>query len=172
MTEERWVDIPGFDGVYQISDKGKVRHARSGNVLAGHRRRWGMIVCLCRTGGKKTTRAVHNLVSQAFLGETPPGHRVAHRSGDKADNTAENLEWRARRKTRPSEPKLVRPYRQVRGEWCGIAKLTTDDVLLLRKLRVERGLSFPALAKQFGVSVSTVYNAYVAKTWKGVSQEK
>jgi hypothetical protein len=33
VTEEQWVDIPGFEGKYQISNRGKVKDLFTDNIV-------------------------------------------------------------------------------------------------------------------------------------------
>lgn len=84
-----WRDIKGFEGLYQVSDAGQVRNARTGHVLA---------LKACTNGyqavqlGRKHVKLVHRLVAAAFVdGDT--GLQVNHKNGNRADNRKDNLEW-------------------------------------------------------------------------------
>ena len=99
---EKWRDVVEWEGVYEVSDKGRVRRTAPGTgAVAGRVLRPGLhtskkyyIVALCRDS-KARTKTVHRLVAEAFL--TPPplesSRVVAHRNGNGLDNRVDNLYW-------------------------------------------------------------------------------
>ncbi len=104
---EQWKDIPGFEGYYQVSDLGRVRsvdrtiaHIKDKRV----RRLKGRILCIkidnvCRQSiilskhGQYTTRRIHRLVLESFVGPCPFNHQACHNDGNASNNTIENLRW-------------------------------------------------------------------------------
>ena len=98
MAKEKWVDIAGFGGVYQVSDLGCVRRAvgckgASPGVLRGSARNGYPIVSL-RKDGRTISAYVHRLVAAAFL-EYEPGGRatiIHHKDGNGGNPAADNLE--------------------------------------------------------------------------------
>ncbi|GEB94175.1 NUMOD4 domain-containing protein [Microbacterium lacticum] len=100
MTE--WRPIPGYEGLYDVSDFGRIRNARAtqgrpaGYVLTTpvNQSTGCAVVRLYGPGGGKTL-AVHRLVARAFHGEPPTeGATVKHLNDIKADNRADNLAWK------------------------------------------------------------------------------
>lgn len=93
MTEV-WKDVLGYEGLYQISDRGRVKNARSGRVLKPHLLVNGYIQTMLSRGGKRRQPLVHRLVAEAFL-PTPAEeqNQINHKNGNKTDNRVENLEW-------------------------------------------------------------------------------
>ena len=90
---ESWASVVGYVGVYSVSDRGSVRRDSSGRILRASTDRDGYRqVSLC-VGGCATTRKVHHLVAEAFLGAGPVGHEINHENGLKDDNRPDNLEW-------------------------------------------------------------------------------
>lgn len=104
-ASERWLDVPGWEGLYQVSDQGRVKSlARTiprpvkGDLVLKERilrystnKRGYRNVSLSRDC-KGTSYAIHVLVARAFLGE-PDGREVNHISADKSDNSLRNLEY-------------------------------------------------------------------------------
>ena len=95
MNEE-WRLI--FDGLYEVSNLGRVRRAVDGvNTKAGDIRSPGVKssgyhqVALYKNG-KATNRSVHRLVVEAFIGKIPKGMEVNHKDGNKLNNQLDNLE--------------------------------------------------------------------------------
>ena len=105
FANERWADIPGWEGLYQASDMGRIKSlARTvprpvkGDLVLKERilrhatnKRGYRNVSLSRDC-KGHSFAVHVLVARAFLGEAN-GREVNHISADKSDNTLANLEY-------------------------------------------------------------------------------
>lgn len=107
---ERWKDIEGHEGHYQISDRGRIkslaRMARSVSkagreffvpvrmrILKPGLCREYLIVCLCPRG----TIAVHLLVARAFVPNPKNLPEVNHEDGVKANCHASNLAWTTRK---------------------------------------------------------------------------
>ena len=99
---EEWRDVPGYEGLYQVSSLGRVR-APEKRDLRGHIRKekpisqstnWqGRPRVSLRRDGTKRVHFVHRLVALAFVPNPDEKGEVNHINGDKADNRAENLEW-------------------------------------------------------------------------------
>jgi integrase/recombinase XerD len=98
MTE-KWRDIAGYDGVYQVSDLGQVRNTQTSKILHPTKLMNGRIyVTLSRDGFQKKC-TIHSLVADAFLGESPAGHEITHKDGDHTHNELSNLEYISRQES-------------------------------------------------------------------------
>lgn len=100
--DERWLPLPGYEGIYAVSDQGRVQ---SLDRITDRGRKWkGRIlspatmpsgyrtVSLWRNG-KQTTALVHRLVLLSFVGPCPDGMEGLHKLGDPGDNRLSNLAW-------------------------------------------------------------------------------
>lgn len=105
MTEERWLPVVGYEGLYEVSDLGRVKSLaryvrdRGGvrlvreRVLKSKSQGFGYrTVMLCREGHRKT-RTIHQLVLESFVGPRPEGMVACHGDGDPANNRRSNLRW-------------------------------------------------------------------------------
>lgn len=95
---EEWRDIPGYEGLYQVSNYGNVKSLRhyGGNsqaVLSPIIRKDGYVVTHLSKDGKTRSRLVHRLVATAFLPNPKGLEMVNHKDENKANNRVENLEW-------------------------------------------------------------------------------
>ena len=69
LEQEQWRDIDGYDGMYQVSDLGRVRSKKYGDWMVmkqGRNRKGYLFVNLYRYGKRKTV-SVHRIVAQAFI---------------------------------------------------------------------------------------------------------
>lgn len=92
--DERWADLPGYEGLYKISDRGGVfnvvrQKPLSGTVTAGGYHQ----VQLSKPGERARCLLVHALVLMAFVGPRPYGLVCNHKSGQKLQNELDQLEW-------------------------------------------------------------------------------
>lgn len=97
MTET-WRPVPAWEGLYEVSDAGRVaslprprRNARV--ILRPAADRDGYQQVLLASGNRKETRKVHHLVCAAFNGERPDGAQTRHLDGNSSNNTPANLAW-------------------------------------------------------------------------------
>jgi thymidylate kinase len=106
MTEEVWKDINGYEGLYQVSNMGKVRSLdritkngqNSTYLLKGKNKKLilkdnGYLTVSLYKDGKEKNKKVHRLVADAFIPAVDGKNIVNHINGDKTDNVATNLEW-------------------------------------------------------------------------------
>jgi hypothetical protein len=96
---EQWVDIPGTDGRYAVSNLGRIHGAarkgtRGGQLTAFPKDRHGYLaVRLYLPNGVRREARVHQLVLEAFVGPCPDGMEARHLNGIHTDNRLANLEW-------------------------------------------------------------------------------
>lgn len=90
---EIWKDIDGYEGLYQVSNLGRVKRVNTGRVLKGVKDRKGyLIVNLCKNGSQ-STKKIHRLVAQAFISNPESKPQVNHIDENKTNNMVSNLEW-------------------------------------------------------------------------------
>lgn len=99
--KEIWKDIEEFDGLYQVSNYGRVKSiVVDGNIwrseeriLKTHADKKGYLRVKFYYKSKAYTRKVHRLVAQAFIPNPKNFPQVNHKDEVKTNNCVENLEW-------------------------------------------------------------------------------
>ena len=93
LVMETWRPVKGYEGYYEVSNKGRVKSLVSGKLLSPQSNGVGYLkVELWKDKiGKK--KYIHRLVADAFLPNPLNRAEVNHRDSDPTNNTLENLEW-------------------------------------------------------------------------------
>lgn len=95
--QENWNNIAGYEGLYEVSDMGRVRsiarEGTKGGILHAHRSRYGYMLVILSKNNVRTGFSVHKLVAMAFIPNPNGLPQVNHKNEVKTDNRVENLEW-------------------------------------------------------------------------------
>jgi glycerol-3-phosphate dehydrogenase len=89
-----WKDIPGYEGLYQVSSDGKVRGKRG--LLKCHVTKHGYIRATLWSKSKPKHFLLHRIVASVFLKNKDSKEQINHIDGDKKNNNLSNLEWSTR----------------------------------------------------------------------------
>ena len=92
--KEIWKDIPGYEGRYRASNRGRIYSLFHDCVLTEKVRGRGYRAITLSKEGKKSRWSIHRLVAICFLPEPDsPDYEINHKDLNKANNCASNLEW-------------------------------------------------------------------------------
>lgn len=88
---EEWRDVPGYEGLYEVSNLGRVR--RNGRILRPYKDTWGYLSVSLSKNGIRRIVSVHRLVAQSFIPNPNNYPQINHRDENKTNNAISNLEW-------------------------------------------------------------------------------
>ena len=176
-----WKDIKGYEGLYQISNDGKVkglprqvirkdgikgRNLRE-RPLKGAVNSSGYLTVTLSDNGKSESKFIHRLVAEAFIENESNFEQVNHKDRNKLNNEVTNLEWITPKNNSLHWNKLESDKERNRGESNPNSKLKINDVLKIRELR-EKGMKIQDIADMFKVHNSVISNICTRKTWTHV----
>jgi hypothetical protein len=91
--KEEWKDINGYEGLYQVSNYGRVKNLKTGKILKQSPNTVGYLKVGLSKEGKQKTLLVHRLVADAFIPNPDKKPHVDHADGNKENNCISNLGW-------------------------------------------------------------------------------
>lgn len=155
-------DIPGYDGMYQVTDSGKVFSVRSKRFLNPKPYSCGYVYVVLFRNGDRERHMVHRLVAKAFIESSTDNFEVNHINGIKHDNRKENLEWVSRSEN-IKHAISIGLKKSSRGEQNGQSKLTWENVAYIRK--VGDSVTKKELASKFGVDPAVIRRVLNNESW-------
>ena len=92
MDKEIWTPVVGYEGVYEVSNMGRVRN-RFGKIMMKRFNHKGYHRVYLTKNGEPKYVAVHRIVGKAFIPNPENKPQINHKNGVKTDNRVENIEW-------------------------------------------------------------------------------
>ena len=91
MIKEIWKDIEGYEGLYQVSNLGRVK--RNGRILKPYFGTDKYYYVSLSKDSKVTKFKIHRLVAHAFIPNPENKPTVDHINRNRIDNRVDNLRW-------------------------------------------------------------------------------
>lgn len=155
---EEWRDIPEYEGIYQISNLGRIK--RKNKILKfwnkqGKKKHYNPKNDYQKTrlskNGKIKTYTVHRLVAKTFIPNPENKPQVNHIDGNPLNNCVENLEW-----CTDKENKIHAIENNLK-----IYTINTIDRDVMLDL-LNSGKTYDEIAEMLGIAKGTVFN-YIRK---------
>jgi hypothetical protein len=174
---EVWKDIVGFEGLYMVSNLGRVKSLSriafqtdrkrilKEKILQSRPNGNGYCHVELKKEGISKTIKVHRLVATAFLPNHENKRTVNHIDSNRSNNELNNLEWCTDTENVNHaliKGRLVAPRNY--GEKNGQSKLTVEQVLEIRKSNDTLSI----LSSMFGVAISTISSIKNKRRWAHV----
>ena len=179
--KEVWKDVTGFEGLYQVSDlgrikslprqcwmnsKGKTYRSVPERIMKSSLIGKGYKMVYLSKDGRVYSRLLARIVAEAFVPNPKNKPEVNHVDLDKLNCRASNLEWTTRLENmRHAYANGAIPFME--GERGGGSKLKNEQVLAIRRRR-KKGIRVKQLASEYGVHECAIYRILSRATWKHI----
>lgn len=91
--EEKWKDITGYEGKYQVSDCGRVRDLINDKILNQYERKSGDMSVTLYLNNTQKNFGVHQLTASHFIPNPNKRKEVLRIDKDRKNNRVSNLKW-------------------------------------------------------------------------------
>jgi len=173
---ENWKSVLGYEGLYEVSDLGKVKGLERYCICKSKTRivsekiknlrfdKYGYLRSSFSKLGIVSTIQVHRLVALAFISNPENKKTVNHKNGIKTDNRVENLEWNTtlENNLHSREHGLNKNSGQTHYK----AKLTNKEVFDIKYN--SNGISQKSLSKKYNVCHQTISQIKTGNIWKKI----
>jgi len=158
-----WKDVVGWEGVYEVSDKGQVRKYKG--IIIGQWISDGYPQV--RLSKPRMNMDVHRIVALAFIPKIEGKNVVNHIDFITHNNNVENLEWCTQAENIKHSRDAGRyPDCYWKGKRSPNAKLDDVTVMAIRHEYAQSGTPYSKLAKKYNSSKRTVGRIINNETYK------
>lgn len=168
MTEERWLPVPGWEDLYEVSDQGRVRKLGTNRILKEFLDNWGYRKVPMSKQGKCKGKLVHLLVAETFIGERKPGMVVCHGPNGQSDNSLSNIYYSTQSKNNKEDKR--RDGTANMGEAHPCSKITETIAIEIIELKGKALQS--KVAARFGLSQQQVSAIQTGRKWPHLQTEE
>lgn len=168
--KERWRWIKGYEGLYMVSDQGRVLSIPKvtrpdGVIMSQQVGRNGYATVKLRTKDNASKRvSVHRLVAQAFIPNPKDKPEVNHKDGIKTNNSVSNLEWVTTSENKRHSVRVLGNKPPVCKSRPWLRKLTDEQA---REIRTSN-MPVTKLAREYGVTLRVIQAIKKGETYKEV----
>lgn len=94
MRKEKWLPIKGYEGLYEVSNLGRIKSLRKNKMLSIKpvKDSYKTVRLIDKNGTRKSIR-IHRIVATHFISNPENKREVNHKNMNKNDNRVSNLEW-------------------------------------------------------------------------------
>jgi hypothetical protein len=181
MENENWERVEETNGLYSISNMGRVKShvkrerdesGRFTKITASNEGKiintsvYGMYKAIdYRKSNNRKILFVHRLVGEYFVDNPRNKPCINHKNGDKFDNRASNIEWCTHKENMEH---YWNSDNAQRGENSTNAKLTKEDVLEIRAAYRLGCFEYKDFVDAYGTSVDNIRHIIKRRSWKHI----
>ena len=167
---EKFVEIIGYGGDYQISNTGKIKsikrkHVTKTFIMKPSPNADGYMITTLRRNGKSNPVRIARLVASHFLDKPSLNHEVNHIDSDRTNDNLSNLEWVTHREN------IIHSHKSGSASNVGLknprCRNSENDVHVVCELLTH--IKPAMIMNTFGYGRDFVLNIFHKKNWKSIS---
>ena len=168
---EIWKDIKSWEGLYQVSNFGRVKSLRYERILKPNKPRRGnnrtgyCHVILCDRN-RRVSAKVNKLVAEAFVPNPNNLPTVRYIDGNKMNNNASNLIWSTHKDNTAHAIELGNVNHN--GENSALSRYTENTIQSIRREFDKGGVTKKALSDKYGMSYTNVLRIINRDIWNHI----
>lgn len=178
--EEIWKPIINYEGLYEISNYGRVKslpkkwQPKERILKPGRVGKYGHLHVLLYKNKFKKAHLVHRLVLENFIGPCPLGMESCHNDGNPDNNLMGNLRWDTHKnnvgdkRLHGTNNRNIVPI--MRESENGNSKLNNWIVRIIKQLLKQKILKQKEIAKLFDITPATICDINKNKTWRHINE--
>jgi len=169
-TKERWKDVPGFEGIYKVSNLGKIKRIatsagkKMNRLFKPYKNPKGGYKLRLTHKRKSLNVCVAHIVLLAFKNKPLKYQVPCYKDGKVTNHKLKNLYWGTMSELHVG----TECFRKVaRGPRTNRTQLKNDNVRSIKR-SLSRGIPQHVLANKFNLTVLSISNIGRGKTWKHI----
>ena len=179
MSKEVWLPVKGYEGIYEISNKGRLKslprmvdnYTKKTLFKGGIRKEsldsYGYVKYNMSKDSVTKGMLAHRIVALAFIPNPEKRPQINHINAVKTDNRVENLEWCTPMENIHHSMEMGLQKKRS-GEEIHFAILTEKEVIEIRSKYKPRKYTFKRLGIEYGVSYQTIQCIIHKRSWKHI----
>jgi len=156
--KEIWKDVPLFEGLYKVSNLGKIKSIKN-NKEIGFKGKDNYIKVSLYNSGSLLSTHVHHLVARLFVPNPDNKPCVNHKDFNRQNNIADNLEWVTPNENTQYSKNNLFLKKGLKGESHPRSKFTDVQFLEMNNLR-KNGMKYSEIAKIYNAKQNTILQIF------------
>jgi len=164
--EEIWRPIINYEGLYEVSNYGKIKSFKYGKerILKSKRNKSGHLTIALHKNSTPHYFYIHRLVLETFIGPCPKGMESCHNDGNPSNNFIDNLRYDTKSNNQRDR---IKHGTDQKGSNNNHSILTEEKVMGIKR-DLTSGLSYTKIAKKYSVSKSAIAHINKGRSWEHI----